>query len=171
MPTYTLQQFQQDLIARLQKPFGRATNDAVVMAITALGEARDQGLKGLIAVMQTLVNRVTDRPGKSITERALQKAQYSCWSAAGGQKDYEYVIGLAQQVMSGTALLPREYTEALYLAGGVLTNQVQNYAAGATHYCTRALLAHPSTTPDWTVGHTPVVVILDHAFFAHIPWS
>lgn len=164
---YILTQFQADLIARLTSPCGSPTNDAIVMALTGLGEARGEGLEGMVAVMQTLPNRVAEH-GRTITERALQRLQYSCWWPAGGLEDNHYVLDLAQRTMTGM-LLPPEYDEALYLAGGVISGRFRNYSKGATHYCTYALLKH--APPAWAVGKEPVAIIGQHAFFRDIPWS
>lgn len=166
-PTYTLTQFQQDLVARTKAPWGLPSNDAVVLALTALGEARGEGLEGQIAVMQTVLNRVAEH-GRSITERALQRLQYSCWWSVGGSADNRYVLDLARRAMLGT-LMPPAYSESVYLAGGVISGRFQNYSKGATHYCTYALLKH--APPPWAIGKEPVTILGTQAFFRGIPWA
>lgn len=57
--------------------------DVEVMARTIYGEARGEGLPGMVAVAQVIINRSTDdrhRYGSGIVNVCLKRWQFSCWN-------------------------------------------------------------------------------------------
>ncbi len=147
------------------------TNAVEILGLTIFGEARNESMDGRAAVAHTANNRSLTR-GHSVDERCLQKSQYSCWFPFGGAVNHERLMALAYKVVNRQSLGSDAalFNECKWIAAGVIGGQLIDRTKGSTHYLTSALY-YSHTAPAWTVGHTPVICIGAHSFFAGIAWS
>lgn len=140
-----------------------------VLALTLFGEARGEPLEGKVFVGCVIRNRVrtVGRWADSYPGVCLAPSQFSCWSPAGGSSNYAAVMTLARAFVGDfhdrptiTPLL----RELIYLAEGLVGEQLQDNAQKANHYCTRALW-QSARPPSWTIGQTPVAEVGAHVGF------
>lgn len=148
-----------------------AEDDARILALTLIGEARGESLDGRVAVAYTVRNRAVEKK-RRVADVCLQKWQYSCWVPQGGVDNHDYVMGIAEKLFKTKDALADDeqwhYSEALLLARGVLAGALRDRTGGATHYITLKL--YKTNPPAW-VDRAPSAVIGNHAFFAGIPWG
>lgn len=147
-----------------------ALNDFQVLSLSIFGEARGEYIEGKVAVGCVIRNRVRTpgRWGDTYRAVCLARAQFSCWFAAGGQANYDRVIGLARHLVADhairTTLAPDPVLdECRYVADGIMGGRLLDRVKGANHYLTTDLLR--TAPPAWTEGRTPVCTVLGHSFF------
>ena len=135
--------------------------DRDVLARTLWGEARGEGLAGMVAVAWTIRNRVDDGKDKSWWGEGYagvcQKPyQFSCWN----RSDPNY------QFLSGARQIPfRELAQCRIAADQVIDGRVPDPTGGATHY-------YATTMPkasDWAVKATRTLKLGNHVFFRDVP--
>lgn len=136
-----------------------------VVALTVIGEAGGEPLLGRVAVAQVIGHRVRHvrRWSRDWRRVCLQRAQFSCWSAAGGGNNYERVMALARRLTGGGTLF--EYHEVLWIVDGVMSGDVRDIVSGATHYYAPRAMRPRGSVPPWAEGHEPVAVIGGHRFY------
>lgn len=146
-----------DLVASLSN--GQA------LALTVWGEARGESLLGQIAVGCVIRNRVRSGRFGGTTYRAvcLAPAQFSCWSAVGGEANHAALMDLARALMVSGAPLPLGGRPAAWIADGIMDDAAPDVTHGATHYLTRDLF-ESATCPAWAKALT-VVAEIDHQVF------
>ena len=112
--------------------------DVLIMAKTLFGEARGEGLKGIEAVANVIINRVKHAQqvgsfwwGNTIREVCQKPFQFSCWICER----------VARRAIKG--LLP-------------------DCTKGATHY------HHKSIHPKWAHAAVPCAEIGNHLFYAEV---
>jgi len=144
-------------------------HDIDVLARTIWGEARGEPYEGKIAVAWTAKNRALiaqsyeKAHGKahqhygdgSLASACQAKWQYSCWNSGDPN-----LIAMESVTPETSASFRDCLAIAKMVADGVVADPVK----GSTHYY--AVTIDP---PAWAVGHTPVVQIGHHLFFAGIP--
>lgn len=138
-------------------------SDVQVLACTLYGEARSEPTEGILAVANVIKNRADDpkgRWGKSIRGVCLQKAQFSCWSPAGGEGNHKKLAELVAQLKAGT-VEDKRYKECAWLATGVINGWGRDTVKGSNHYHTVSLIPRPS----WAQKHTPTVQVKSHLFY------
>lgn len=135
-----------------------AENELDILARTLWGEARGEGLAGMIAVGHVIQNRAK-RPawwGKDIISVCQKPWQFSCWN----RDDPNY------QFLSGLKPIPSaEFEKARQAASSVLEGKQIDPTGGATHYYAKSM----KTPPRWTKGAKPTVTIGNHRFFKDVP--
>ena len=113
-------------------------DDLDTLARTIYGEARNQGMPGMIAAGWTIRNRaekdlgndgLPDWWGEGIVGVCKRPWQYSCWNA----NDPNRVKLLAVTARDGA------FKSCLAAAKGVLTGQYTDPTKGSTHYHTKAV--------------------------------
>jgi N-acetylmuramoyl-L-alanine amidase len=135
--------------------------DRDVLARTLWGEARGEGLAGMVAVAWTIRNRVDDGKDKSWWGEgyagACQKPyQLSCWN----RNDPNY------QFLSGARQIPfRELAQCRIAADQVIGGKVPDPTGGATHYYSTSM----SSPPKWVVGAKQTLRLSHHIFFKDVP--
>jgi spore germination cell wall hydrolase CwlJ-like protein len=135
--------------------------DRDILARTLWGEARGEGVAGLIAVAWTIRNRVNDGKAKSwwgegYTGVCQKPYQFSCWNKH--DPNYAYLSGAKQ--------IPfREFAQAQIVAGQVIAGTVSDPTGGATHYYA---ITMPSA-PAWAVGAKQTLKLGRHIFFKDVP--
>lgn len=144
----------------------RAAN---ILAQTAWGEARGQGLAGMQAVINSVMNRAAvsartvtvDWWGETVEQictmskvkNGIRYYQYAAWDPAGPN--------LAQM----RAVTPDDvnYAIALDLAVRALRGELPDVTGGATHY-----YANYISAPEWTLGATQTAQFGRHVFFKNV---
>nr|DAL30971.1 MAG TPA_asm: lytic transglycosylase [Caudoviricetes sp.] len=133
-------------------------DDADVLARTLYGEARGEGLLGIEAVANVILNRVALAKehllwwGKTVAEVCLKPLQFSCWNpddknfqATVKASDTDPVFRLCQRV-------------AVRAMNGFLADTTH----GATHYHAKQV------NPAWARALTPVYEYGNHLFYRQV---
>ena len=130
----------------------------VCLALNIYHEARDQPFIGQVAVAQVVMNRVyDDRYPDDVCEVVMQGPTYS-W-----KPDFPvrhrcqfswYCDGKSDRTPDQTA-----WEQALVIAQGVHTGNLDDFVEGATHYHATYVL------PEWAETKTPIVQIAEHVFY------
>ena len=125
--------------------------DTEIMAKTLYGEARGEGISGLEAVANVIMNRVK-KPcwwGKTIREVCLKPMQFSCWntddpnrSKLMGDLSHDPLFDVCKRI-------------AVRAIRGLLPDKTK----GSTHYHTL------SVHPRWASALVPNAQIGNHLFY------
>lgn len=135
--------------------------DRDVLARTLFGEARGEGLAGMLAVAWSIRNRVEDCKDKSwwgegYTGVCQKPYQFSCWNK--GDPNQPFLTGAKQ--------IPfRELAQCRLAADMVVDGKVPDPTSGATHYYSDSM----PKAPTWTVGAKKTLVLGRHVFFRDVP--
>ena len=135
--------------------------DRDVLARTIYGEARGEGMAGMIAVGWTIRNRVNDGKDKSWWGEGYACVcqapyQFSCWNK--NDPNYPY--------LSGAKPIPApEFAKCKAAAIAVIDGSLADPTGGATHYYA-ATMPRP---PGWTGAAKKTVVIGQHIFYKDVP--
>ncbi len=134
-----------------------------ILALTLWGEARNQPIQGLIAVGCVIRNRMRDGRWPSGAKAAcLQPKQFSCWNA-GPDVNHSRVMAQAERLVEQLPVLDPRLRECLFLAEGILSDQLRDPTNGATHYYAPLGMEPPGRVPTWADGK-PTQTIGDHEF-------
>ena len=131
-----------------------------VLARTLYGEARNQGIRGMEAVVHVILNRLAVSKqkkifwwGNTIEEICLKNKQFSCWNYSDPNRE---------RMLFVTSDDP-EFKIALEISedacAGLLIFDPTN---GATHYYNPSAVQF---SPAWAVKEIPLKVIGDHNFY------
>ena len=125
-----------------------------ILARTAWGEARGEGMQGMQAVCNVVMNRVKKNNwfGKSPKEVCLKKSQFSCWN----KNDPNY----AQ--LTKVDETDKNFATAKQLATLAVAGGLADITGGATHYLALKSL---KTVPSWTKNMKVVSTIGNHTFY------
>lgn len=124
------------------------------LARTIWAEARGEGRQGMEAVACVILNRAA-KPcwwGRSIESVCTKPWQFSCWNA--NDPNLSKLLSVTEKDGS--------FKEAVEIATLAEAGELKDMVFGATHYHTITI------SPKWAQGHTPVVVIGNHAFYKDI---
>ena len=134
----------------------------ICLALNTYHEAKNQSLVGQIATAQVVINRVEDkRFPNTICEVVKQGPTRPSWEDP--KKEYPikhrcqfswYCDGKSDKTPDQTA-----WEQALTIAQGVHTGNLDDFVEGATHYHATYVL------PEWAESKTPVVQIGEHMFY------
>lgn len=134
--------------------------DRDVLARTIFGEARGEGLAGMVAVAWTIRNRVEDGKDKSwwgegYAGVCLKPYQFSCWNK--NDPNYPY--------LSGARPIPAaEFATCRRVADQVIDG-VPDPTGGATHYYATTM----PKAPDWAAKAKRTLKLGNHVFFRDVP--
>lgn len=128
--------------------------DTEFAARVAWGEARNQGVEGLQAVLNVMVNRTKQR-GRPDTIGAVarQRFQFSAYNDNDPNKTKLLAVDETNP----------EFVSALRLARQASAGDLPDITGGATHYHTRQIAA-----PYWADGATITARIGDHIFYKDV---
>jgi len=153
----------------------RDQDPTVLLALTVLGEARNQSYQGKVAVAQVVRNRM-DAKKLSVADVVLAPWQFSCWNPEDPNKLFltETIAKQAGNVQPG---LWEECVQAAESALGI--PREVDPTGGATHYCTVDLwasAASKSKNPPWfskrciDKGVTELLIQIGVHCFARTKW-
>jgi len=147
------------------------TKDIEIMALTLYGEARDQGLDGMLAVASVIINRL-DRPGwwsrnrddvpdDTVTAVCLDPLQFSCWNEGGIQSQRDKLLALQENFYTEISHDNAALKECYWIACGILQGYLRSNVGKATHYHTA------SSKPKWRLAPSMLYVgrIGAHLFY------
>lgn len=126
-----------------------STRDTV--ARTLWGEARGEGVAGMVAVACVILNRAK-RPrwwGSNVEQVCRKPYQFSCWLEDDPNR---------AKLLAVTEADPA-FRQALLIADEVVSGRLKDVTNGADHYHTRGV------APVWSKGKTPCAEIGVHRFF------
>lgn len=124
-----------------------ATYGQQVVAAVLLAEARGEGTEGMIAVAEVMRRRA-DAAGVSL----LRVARPGAFSSLNGKTQDQLLKEFHRHPLFPKAL---EIARIAYNE----PSRLRDITQGATHF------THKAEQPYWAVGHKPVVVIGNHAFY------
>ncbi len=156
--------------------------DLNVLAQTIWGEARQDGVKGMIAVGNVIKNRVEANKamfGQGIRGVALKPKQFSCWNPGDPNREklkdilqYDKIISLRKSPTgepfnewfqkfknTGEYLEYKSYLKAKEIAQQILDGTVPDITKGATYYHTT------DVKPIWRKKLDKVAQFGDHVFY------
>lgn len=124
-----------------------------ILARTIWGEARGEGITGMQAVANVIVNRAKQKKtlfGTSISSVCLKKAQFSCWNPkygyGKGQKGYDDIVKNYNLMIKANKTTPY-FVQAYDIATKAVYNKLADITGGADHYFAKSI-----STPDWAKG-------------------
>lgn len=129
--------------------------DIEVLAKTLFGEARGEGVEGIEAVANVVMNRFKSKKwfsGKTIALTCKKPLQFSCWNEGDPNKL------ILEKDLSGDVIYQVCERIATRAAKGLLSDNTN----GATHYHVNNI------SPSWSKGKVPCVVIGRHLFYKDI---
>jgi N-acetylmuramoyl-L-alanine amidase len=136
-------------------------HDKDVLARTLWGEARGEGLAGMIAVAWSIRNRVEDHKpaswwGEGYAGVCQAPYQFSCWN----KNDPNYPF------LSGAEAIPAtEFAAAQHAAEAVIDGSAPDITGGATHYYATTM----PKPPVWAALATQTLKLGHHLFFKDVP--
>lgn len=129
-----------------------------LMTLCIYGEARNQGLDGMLAVASVILNR-SKKPswwGHDIKSVILKPWQFSCLNENDpNRKTLENIAADFQDSLKRLNILRHCY----WIARGLLEGFLSSNVGGATHYHTRQV------KPDWKEKLQKIAQIGDHIFY------
>lgn len=156
-----------DWLAPEMKALVEKVTEPQRVAATLWGEARSEPIQGIVAVAHVIRNRV-QKPGwwgKDFSSVCLSPNQFSCWTRAGGDKNYERLLSLMRQFADGKAIEEAGARECIGVAHLIIGNYLRDNTKSSCHYHTATL----TPRPKWAKGHAPVIQVGRHVFYSDIP--
>lgn len=135
----------------VKKGYDMTQDQDVYLAKTIWGEARGEGLQGMQAVANVVMNRVNAASwyGASIKDVVLKPYQFSCWNANDPNRAKIDRLSIEDLAASG----------ALNVARQVISGKLKDITGGATNYHAT------SVNPAWAAKMTKTVQIGNHVFY------
>ena len=130
-----------------------------ILARTLYGEARGEGLIGIEAVANVIMNRVALSKqytlwwGKSIEEVCLKPFQFSCWTPS--DNNFYKLIRVSSD--------DDVFRMCLRVAQRAVSGTLSDITKGATHYHRK------DVSPAWARRLIPVFEYKNHLFYREIP--
>ncbi|MBQ8671609.1 MAG: cell wall hydrolase [Alphaproteobacteria bacterium] len=124
-------------------------DQADYLARTIYGEARGEGIKGMQAVANVIMNRVKAGGwyGASVKDVVLKPYQFSCWNTDDPNR---------AKIIAAT---PAQLATELNIAKQAIAGTLQDITGGATHYHAKSVM------PYWAASMTKTVTIGNHVFY------
>ena len=150
-----------------KKPFGNL-DDAQLLALCIYGEARNQGLDGMLAVGSVIMNRVRRQSwmGKTVKEVILKAEQFSCFNdddpeTPRNEEDpnLDQLIEIAGDFLGHTQK-DDTLKETYWVAVGIRDQYLKSNVGPATNYHAKEV------NPGWAGKMKFVKKIGDHLFYA-----
>lgn len=140
---------------------GITMTDRDAIALTLYGEARGEGIKGILAVAWVLRNRLRcGKWGATYEAVCLAHEQFSCWN--DGDANRRILIGILQGL---PVVIERDALAQCYIVADVLLAEpLLRQLGDARHYYAAA-----SDPPKWAAAGVLVASIGGHKFFQGVP--
>lgn len=124
-------------------------NQVDYMARTIYGEARGEGMQGMQAVGNVIMNRVKQGGwyGASVKDVVLKPYQFSCWNEGDPNR---------QKILNAT---DAQLATARSIAEKIIDGILGDITGGATHYHAKSI------NPYWAASMTKTVTIGNHIFY------
>lgn len=125
--------------------------EAVLLAITLWGEARNQGPLGMLAVAHVIMNRAADVSVRSVI---LKPLQFSCLNHNDPNRG---------KLLDAYKLEPEAWGQASAVSELVLSGRTKDPTDGAVNYLTKNLY-NSSGAPEWAKNMKVTAEIGAHVF-------
>lgn len=124
-----------------------------IVARTLWGEARNQGMKGMIAVANVIGNRVNNPGwwGYGYISVCFMKNQFSCWNR--NDPNYSEIRKVDPS--------DKQFFQAINIATNLVKNKLKDLTLGSDHY----LLTNVVHKIPWAQKRVPQVIIGKHSFY------
>lgn len=135
-----------------------------ILALTLYGEARGEPIQGQVAVANVIINRLRHYPSKFKTaaDVCLEPKQFSCWNI--DDANYPILMTLSRQMIQNK-IMDQSLKQCLYIARGVIGNNILDNTKSAMHYITSSLF-NSDKRPSWAANPTnPPIQIGNQVFF------
>lgn len=154
--------------------------DQAALGLTAWAEGRGDWRQGhssveeRIAVMLVVRHRLKrwqrfGAASPSYKSVCLAPKQFSCWNPSTTDKNHLMLMAMAAQEAQGQPLTDALVNETIWLAGGIISNIIQDTIGGADHYYAPKAMVPPGRVPSWAVRDgraLPALAIVgDQQFF------
>ena len=139
----------------------KALGEDEILGLTIIGEARGELIQGQVAVGSVIRNRVNAHKTIYQTE-CLKPKQFSCWNA--DDPNYPMLIELADKLLNGQYITDRYLVQCMYVAAGIVGDEILDNTHGAQYYMTTNLYNSPSR-PSWAVNVKSARTIGNQTFF------
>ena len=141
--------------------------DKDYLALTLIGEARDQPIEGIVGVASVIRNRVlSSDPNKNYKDICLSPKQFSCWNS--DDPNSVLLQKLIVDIKNDTKLNDPSYKQCYAVADAVYNHEFKDNTHGAKNYVTkeRYNLAHTrkAKEDEWIINMQPVVTLGAHIF-------
>ncbi|WP_349970916.1 cell wall hydrolase [Pseudomonas caspiana] len=139
--------------------------DRDILARTLWGEARGEGLAGMVAVAWSIRNRVDmdlhndgkpDWWGEGYTGVCQKAWQFSCWNK--NDPNFPFLSG-------AEPIPPAQFAQARQAAAIVIDGKQPDPTGGATHYYSTTM----PKAPDWAANAKRTLKLGRHIFFRDVP--
>ena len=133
-------------------------SDVQAVAMTIWAEARAESVQGQIAVGCVIRNRLLRPRRFADTFKGVchQKAQFSCWAPADGEKNYERLVSFCTAALEKTREWP---AQQMWIAEGIIDGRCGDNTNRADHY-------HADyVSPTWAKGQISLVKYGVHIFY------
>jgi N-acetylmuramoyl-L-alanine amidase len=139
------------------KPVDKEHLEIEILAKTLYGEARGEGLIGLEAVANTIMNRVKvakEKGGKfwwggDVISVCTKPYQFSCWNKKDPNREKLEKLNSKDKIFAACLRIARK------AVAGILKDNTE----GSTHYHTKAI------EPFWAKNQIPDAEIGEHLFY------
>lgn len=138
----------------------QSISDADITALTLYGEVRGESIEGTIAAGNVIRNRV-NKWKKTYREICLQPNQFSCWNS--NDPNYVILIETSEKIFQHE-FIGSKYQEVLWVAIGLMNNQLLDNVNGALYYLTNELY-HSPNIPTWARTATYSTRIGNQVYF------
>ncbi|HWL80088.1 MAG TPA: cell wall hydrolase [Roseomonas sp.] len=129
------------------------------LAATLWGEARGEGLTGLLAVACVISNRA-NKPGwwgTDIRSVCTKPWQFSCWNPNDPNRPHLESLVREPPVRGQNPV----WDKCIMAAQAVFLEGLPDITNGANHYCTKAV----ANRTAWAKGQKPVAILGNHQFY------
>lgn len=131
--------------------------DSYIIAATLWGEARGDGVKGMQAVMNVIMNRADGDFNKALSV-VLKPKQFSVWNSI--KNPLNFSLKLAEKQRESKTQDSKEYKNAIEIVDKARKGQLDDLTDGATFY-----FNPKKVTPTWAKKLKFIKNIGHHAFY------
>lgn len=145
------------------RPLVEKATEPQRLSATLWAEARSEPVQGIIAVANVIRNRYS-KPGwwgSDPSSVCLAPNQFSCWTPAGGERNYQRLLSVMKQFAGGETITEPGLRECIGIAHLTLGNYLRDNVKGSFHYHTATL----TPRPKWAKGKVPAVQVASHVFY------
>jgi spore germination cell wall hydrolase CwlJ-like protein len=128
-------------------------DNAYILAATLWGEARGEGLKGMQAVLNVIINRANGNISTA-SQIVLQPKQFSFWNGKSDPRTYAHQLANSKR---GTDKL---FDASLVLVDKAMKGQLTDITGGSTFYFNPHIII-----PKWAKSMKKTITIGNHDFY------
>ena len=127
------------------------------MALTMWGEARSEGVRGMEAVGNVILNRMHSHRhfGKTVKEVVLKRKAFSCWNK--GDPNRQRMLDIKH--LARDSIEYKKWLEAVKIAKRIYYKHPTDITKGALFYHTKNIM------PTWAMGIKPISAVVNHVFY------